>query len=319
MSHLGEWNEKIDQEGIKLTHEYNSNITKNGTLKGGKNKLIWIKNDQRNNEEYFPSGSDWNRDIISALNIGIYLCDIKYIIPKYKKEYTKNPDFFKDILNMSINEQNLKDKSWRKLNINHESAEIFYTNLELLLNESEEGDEEHTNDTVKAFLYALGLNRRKSPFVAESRHTFRFTIAGVMCTTKPDIIVFWNDRGIVVLFDESKRKKGSSEQQFYSQIACHSIAIAHNNMQNGKTQEVFGIAVKDKLWKFCHIIVSQDYLDALGDAEPMSKNIFVIQKISDISYNICNPMERKQLLYNILGILDYVFYENPKIGDYQNI
>jgi len=313
MSHLQYWFEKIEK-GLVFEHEYNSNITKKGFIKNGKDKTPWIKINSQNGEEYFPSGSDWNRDILASVNAMIYLCDMEYIIPSVEINIY---DFNQDIINSLIDENIIKNKQWRNIDMRDGFAEVFYTSLEILLNEIEDGDEEHTNDVIKSLLNALGINRKKSPFVSESRHTFHFTVAGIKCKTKPDIVVIQNDKSIVVLFDESKRRiKSSSLQEFFSQIVCHSIGVAQNNIRKGKDQEVFGIAVKDKFWRFCHAIITQDYLNALGSIEPMPKDTFIVQKISEQVFNICNPFERKQIVLAILSILKYSFQEKNLIGNW---
>jgi len=313
MTHLLQWNKKIEKS-IIFDHEYNSNITKKGQLKDGRDKKIWAKTDMRSGEIYFPSGNEWNREILASINALIYLCNIKYIIP-----YTDmiNTNELEDLLNNNFDEETIKTKKWRNFNINNPLVEIFYSSLEVLLNEMEDGDEEHTNDVVKTFLNTLGVNRKNSPFVSESRHTFHFNVGGMLCITKPDIIVFWNQKGIVILFDENKRRiKTSSLQEFFSQIVCHSIGVAQNNIRKGKDQEVFGIAVKDKNWRFCHTIITQEYLNTVAYVENIPNNIFMVQKVSKIAYNICNPNERKDILIFILSILHYVFNEKPMIADW---
>lgn len=206
-------------------------------------------------------------------------------------------------------------KLWRTYPVKKEAIEFFYASLEVLLNEMDEGNEEHTNDVVKFFLSALGVNRRTSSFTTESRHPLRFNVAGVGCLTVPDVVVLYKDFTSLALFDESKRRiKSSSFTDFFSQVACHSIAVGQNNMSNGKTQEVFGIAVKHTKWWFCHCIVSEKYLNAIDDVLPMSNKDFVIQKISKDPLDIAKPHERRQIAMNVLSILFYISSGQAMIG-----
>jgi len=319
MSHIYYWNEKLEKKNIKLTFDFNTNLNEKQWFKGLKEKQIWIRIDQRTNENYFPSGNEWNKNIIACINAGIYLTKNKYIIPdmtdqiEIVKFMEKNVDLFEE----TMNEQSIKTKIWRKTPIQKESIEFFYSSLEVLLNEMDEGNEEHTNDVVKFFLSTLGINRRTSLFTTESRHPLKFNIAGVTCMTIPDVVVLYKDWASIALFDESKRRiKTSSFADFFSQVVCHSIAIGQNNMVHGKTQEIFGIAVKHTKWWFCHCIIPEKYLNALGDASPMSSKNFIIQKISKSPLDIINPEERKQIAMNILSILYYITSDKALIGDW---